>query len=135
MATKPLYQINALISAVDIYDETQSKLQSAINAELYQSASTAANEIKTFKNISVATTAWTNQSSSPDVSDFPWRAAITCSGIDTNYSADVRFAYDAISANSFAPVTNTAANTVYIYADAQPSGSISIPVIICTYIA
>lgn len=135
MATKPLYQINALISAVDIYDETQTKLQSAINADLYSKASTAENEIKTFKNISVATSSWVNQGSSADIADFPWRASITCSGVTANYSADVRFAYAAIAANSFAPVTNTASNTVYIYADAKPSAAVSIPVIICTYIA
>lgn len=132
MSTKPLYQMDALLSAVDIYDENLESLQTTINSNLNARVSNALRRVATFTNASVPTSAWVQQGT-PDIDDFPWRAAITCTGITADYSADVRFDYDDIAENSFAPVTSTAANTVYIYADAQPSSAITIPAIICVY--
>ena len=137
MATKPLYQMDALLSAVDIYDENLESLQTTINANLSSRASEALRRVATFVNIDVLDSAWVEQTNNPDIADFPWRAAVACPGITSNYSADVRFYYDDIANNSFAPVTNTAQDVVYIYADEQPSSGasakITIPAIICVY--
>lgn len=133
MATKPLYQMDALLSAVDIYDENLHSLQTTINANLSDRSSKALQRVATFINAQVPVNAWVQQTSNPDVADFPWRAPVACVGITTNYSADVRFYYNDIANNSFAPVTNTAQDIVYIYADAKPSSAITIPAIICVY--
>ena len=136
MATKPLYQMDALLSAVDIYDENLHSLQTTINANLSDRSSKALQRVATFINVEVPDSAWVQQTNNPDIADFPWRASVSCPGITPDYSADVRFYYKDIANNSFAPVTNTAQNTVYIYADAQPSSTnnkITIPAIICVY--
>lgn len=70
----------------------------------------------------------------PTYNNYPWRGMLACTGVDTHYSADVRFSYSNITEGIFAPVTDTGMNTVYIYSATRPYNSVSVPVIICTYI-
>lgn len=85
----------------------------------------------TFAYKVVATTDWV---SDPTYSDYGYgyRASISCTGVDTNYSADVRFGMTEANGGVFSPITYTERGVVYIYASETPSSSITIPAIICT---
>lgn len=85
-------------------------------------------QILTFTNKNIAVASWV-----PDTTyaEYPYRASVTCSGVDANYVPNVIF--DAMDCNEgiFAPVANSASNAVYIYANAKPSAAITIPTIQC----
>ena len=83
-------------------------------------------ELLSFSNVSVAVSAW---ASNTTYSEFPYRAAITCSGVTANHIADVNFAVNEAISGNFAPVCETAANVVYIYAKTKPTAAITIPTI------
>lgn len=85
-------------------------------------------QILTFTNKTVATSAWTNVGT---YADYPYRAAISCTGVDTNYVPNVTFGVTECSSGLYAPVAISASNIVYIYANAIPSTAITIPTIQC----
>ena len=85
-----------------------------------------------FNNISVSSSDWVNQGSSPDVVGYPFRASIATNGTTANYSPDVRFSITPAVSGIFAPVATCANNVTYIYASEQPSGNTAINTIICT---
>lgn len=97
----------------------------------------AGGEVFTFTNVLVATTDWVNEADSdatPTYEDYPYRADITATEITSEYSPDVRFAYAQIVEGIYAPVADTGAGIIKIYASEVPSADITIPVIICTKI-
>lgn len=83
----------------------------------------------TFSDKVVATTDWISDST---YSDYGYRASISCTGVDSTYSADVRFGMTEANGWVISPITDTASGVVYIYASETPSSSITIPAIICT---
>lgn len=82
-----------------------------------------------FTNKSVATTAWSDDTT---YSDFPKRAKIPCSGVTTNFYPEVVFSPNDAMSGEFCQVASTYAGGVYIYAASVPSGTVTIPTIICT---
>lgn len=81
----------------------------------------------TFANKSVATSAW---ASNATYDDYPYRAAVACSGVTADMFAEVVLSpADALSGN-IAPVCQTYAGGVYLYAKAVPSAAVTIPTII-----
>lgn len=63
---------------------------------------------------------------------YAYKASIPVTDVTADYSPDVRFDFnDAVSGN-FAPVADTAAGEVIIYAASVPAAAITVPVIICT---
>ena len=93
------------------------------------SAQMAADAVKlTFTNKSVAASAFVSNST---YSDFPYRAAVALTGVTAAMVPEVFFGLtDAMSGN-FAPVAESYAGGVYIYAAAKPSATITIPTILC----
>lgn len=85
-----------------------------------------------FTNKTVETTDWVDQSSDPDIADYPYRAAITTTGTTSDFSPDVRFDLDEAVSGIFAPIAVSDSNVVYIYASTVPASDITIPAIICT---
>ena len=92
-------------------------------------AKLAADAVKlTFTNKSVAASAFVSNST---YSDFPYRAAVTLTGVTAAMVPEVFFGLtDAMSGN-FAPVAESYAGGIYIYAAAKPSATITIPTILC----
>lgn len=84
--------------------------------------------IVSFKNKSVATTAWVSDTT---YADYPYRAAISCSGVTADHIPDVTLSTADANSLNFAAVANTAANVVYIYAAEKPTASITVPTIEC----
>ncbi len=85
-----------------------------------------------FSNISVPTSAWVDQSETPDVLGFPYRATITASGVASSFSPDVRFSSENATSGNLAPVAICELDCVYIYAKSIPTESVAISSIICT---
>ncbi len=85
-----------------------------------------------FNNITVLPADWTDQSASPDIPGYPFRASLTTSGVTSDYSPDVRFDITAATLGTLAPVAKCTNGVVYIYASAAPTQNIEISTIICT---
>ena len=82
----------------------------------------------TFTNKSVAASAFASNST---YSDFPYRAAVALTGVTAAMVPEVFFGLtDAMSGN-FAPVAESYAGGIYIYAAAKPSATVTIPTILC----
>lgn len=84
------------------------------------------NNIIVKSNVSVATSAWTSDST---YADFGYKADISFSGCSADYFADVVFAPSEAMSGKFAPICATGTNKVTIYASEVPSASITIPTI------
>lgn len=86
-------------------------------------------------NITVSTTDWVDESAggeTPTYTDYPYKAEIEATGIDENYSPDVRFSLTQVYSGIYAPVADTDTDKVIIYASEIPANSIVIPAIICS---
>lgn len=80
-------------------------------------------------NVSVPASAWALQST-PTYAAFPYRASITVPWITADMTPEVIFSpTDAISGN-YAPVADTAINTVYIYAKSAGAVAITLPSVV-----
>ena len=94
-----------------------SNTSSGLSATTVQGAVDELTSLK-FTNKSVAASAWSavSTSASDYYADFPYKANITCSGVTANHFAEVVLSpADAIS-GEIAPINQTAANKVTIYA-------------------
>lgn len=81
----------------------------------------------TFTSKSVATSAWLSDST---YTDFPYRAAVACTGVTAAMFAEVVLSPTDATSGNIAPVCQTYAGGVYIYAKAVPDAAITIPTII-----
>ena len=81
----------------------------------------------TFTSKSVATSAWTSNTT---YDDYPYRAAVACSGVTAAMFAEVVLSPTDATSGNFAPVCQTYAGGVYLYAKAVPDAAITIPTII-----
>ena len=84
-------------------------------------------DITTKTNTTVATTAWADDTT---YADFPFRASIPITGCTASHKPDVTFKLtDAMSGN-YAPVCESYAGGIYIYAAAKPTATLTIPTIL-----
>ena len=83
-------------------------------------------DVLTFLNISVAASAWTTDST---YAAFPYRAAISCNNVTADYIPEIHFNVTEATSGNYAPVAQSAAGVIYIYAASKPSGAITIPTI------
>ena len=95
---------------------------------------TFAEVTKVYTNTSVAASAWgtytaTLTGESDIVSEYPYKADITLSGITANHCAKVSFAPAEIADGVFAPYNNTQSGKIRIYAKSAPIEAITIPTI------
>ena len=81
----------------------------------------------TFTSKSAATSAWLSDST---YTDFPYRAAVACTGVTAAMFAEVVLSPADATSGNFAPVCDTYAGGVYLYAKAVPDTAITIPTII-----
>lgn len=102
---------------------------SNLGSNVVTAAKLAADAVKlTFTNKSVAASAFASNST---YADFPYRAAVALTGVTAAMIPEVFFGLtDAMSGN-FAPVAESYAGGIYIYAAAKPSAAVTIPTILC----
>lgn len=77
-------------------------------------------------SVSVPTSAWTSNAT---YSDFPYRASIAITGCTANHKPDVTFSVSDAISGKFAPVAESYAGGVYIYASEIPTAAMTIPTI------
>ena len=83
----------------------------------------------TAENVSVAANAWALQSS-PTYADYPYRAAITVTGVTSSMFPEVIFSPEDATSGNYAPVATSATNTIYIYAKSEGAVAITVPSIL-----
>ena len=128
---------NVSLAAADVgarpntWTPTASEVGAIPNASGSVTRSNLASDAKvlSFTNKTVATSAWVSDTS---YTDFPYRAAVACAGVTTKHYAEVTFAPADAMSGSFAPVVESYAGGVYIYANEIPVAALTIPTIVCT---
>ena len=85
-------------------------------------------QLLVFANKTVSTSSW---ASSAAYTGYPFAASISCSGVTSDYVADVVFSPSDADGGNFAPVAVTGSGTVTIYAVEKPSSTVTIPTIKC----
>ena len=81
----------------------------------------------TFTNKTVATSAWASDTT---YADFPFRAAVPCTGVTESMFVQVVLAPEDATGGNFAPVCRSYTGGVYLYAKATPEAEITIPTIV-----
>ena len=123
-------RLNNLMTLIKAYvDGAVSALASSVSGimeDVNSSIDALERGILQFENKTVAVAAWKSDST---YSDYPYRAAITCTGVTAEHVPDVVFA--ASDMGKTCPFAQTGAGVVYIYAKEIPADTITIPVIEC----
>lgn len=81
----------------------------------------------TFVDKAVATSAWASDTT---YADFPFRAAVPCTGVTESMFVQVVLAPEDATGGNFAPVCRSYTGGVYLYAKATPDAEITIPTIV-----
>lgn len=81
-----------------------------------------------FANTSVPASSFVSDST---YADYPYRAAVTLSGVTSSMTPEVTFSVAALAETEFAPVAECYNGGVYIYAAEQPPATVIIPTILC----
>lgn len=82
-----------------------------------------------FENITLATTAWVEDST---YEEFGYKVDIACEGVTDEFFSDVVFGVSEATSGNYAPISLTGDGIVTIYAVQQPENDIAIPTIICS---
>ena len=114
------------IADISFVNENMDKIDAALkNVEDAADGSGNAS-INTATNTSVPVSAWASDTT---YTDFPFRAGITITGCTANHKPDVTFSLtDAVSGN-YAPIAESYAGGIYIYAAEKPTAALTIPTI------
>lgn len=104
-------------------------LEAGTNVSLNQSGSTltinaTAPSVLTFSNnVTVATSAWSNAGT---YTAYPFRASVAYAGVTADYFPDIVFNPNNADFGKLAPICETYAGGVYIYASEQPGAAVNI---------
>ena len=104
-------QMNTLLSKVSPMETTVNNLT---------------NKIKFFTNQNVAVTAWAADNT---YAQYPYRASIALSGVTSSHYPEVIFSLADATSGYFAPVCQSYAGGIYVYASTIPVAAITIPTI------
>lgn len=89
------------------------------------------NPTRAFGPQTVATSAWASDTTY-SAQGYGFRASVPLSGVTADHIPDVTFAMaDAVSGN-LAPLADTYAGGIYIYAKEQPTATVNIASVVCT---
>lgn len=122
---KPADNENADIADINENMDILDAAMKSLSDDVEEAAAAAGNtDIITASSLSVPTSTWTSDTT---YEEFSYRAAITIAGCTAAYKPDVTLSLaDAMSGN-FAPIAESYAGGVYIYAAAVPDTSMTIP--------
>lgn len=81
-----------------------------------------------FADTTIATSDWEEDET---YADFPYKAVLTCEGVNDQYVAQVIFNVEEVIAGIYAPVNKTGDGNITIWASEVPADDIIIPTIIC----
>ena len=81
-----------------------------------------------FTDVSVPSSAWQEDET---YGDYPFRAAVNLEGVTEDFAPSVVFSPADAMSGSFAPVAESYAGGVYIYANESPAETVTIPSIVC----
>lgn len=105
--------------------------QGQLLAKGASSAEWVDNPTRAFGPQTVATSAWA-ANTTYSAQGYGFRASVPLSGVTADHIPDVTFAMaDAVSGN-LAPLADTYAGGIYIYAKEQPSATVNIASVVCT---
>ena len=85
-------------------------------------------EVKIFSGVSVAASAWVNDST---YAAYPYAASIACPGVTASHVPEVVFGATEAASGNFAPVALSGSGTVKIYAATKPTAAITVQSITC----
>ena len=85
-------------------------------------------EVKIFSGVSVAASAWVNDSA---YAAYPYAASIACPGVTASHVPEVVFGATEAASGNFAPVALSGSGTVKIYAATKPTAAITVQSITC----
>lgn len=85
-------------------------------------------EVKIFSGVSVAASAWVNDST---YAAYPYAASIACPGVTASHVPEVVFGATEAASGNFAPVALSGNGTVKIYAATKPTAAITVQSITC----
>ena len=85
-------------------------------------------EVKIFSGVSVAASAWANDST---YAAYPYAASIACPGVTASHVPEVVFGATEAASGNFAPVALSGSGTVKIYAATKPTAAITVQSITC----
>ena len=85
-------------------------------------------EVKIFSAVSVAASAWVNDST---YAAYPYAASIACPGVTASHVPEVVFGATEATSGNFAPVALSGSGTVKIYAATKPTAAITVQSITC----
>lgn len=85
-------------------------------------------EVKIFSGVSVAASAWVNDST---YAAYPYAASIACPGVTASHVPEVVFGAAEAASGNFAPVALSGSGTVKIYAVTKPTAAITVQSITC----
>ena len=85
-------------------------------------------EVKIFSGVSVAASAWVNDST---YAAYPYAASIACPGVTASHVPEVVFGAAEAASGNFAPVALSGSGTVKIYAATKPTAAITVQSITC----
>lgn len=124
---KPADNENADIADINDNMDIIDAAMKCISDDVEDAAAAAGNaDIITTTNTSVPVSAWTADTT---YDNFPFRAAIAITGCTADHKPDVTFSLaDAMSGN-FAPISETYAGGVYIYAAETPEAAVTVSTI------
>lgn len=124
---KPLGNENADIADINDNMDIIDAAMKNISDNVGDAAAAAGNaDIITATNISVAVSAWAADTT---YDDFPFRAAIAIAACTAEYKPDVTFSLDDSMSGNFAPISETYAGGVYIYAAETPEAAVTVPTV------
>ena len=124
---KPADNENADIADINDNMDIIDAAMKNISDDVEDAAAAAGNaDIITTTNTSVPVSAWTADTT---YDDFPFRAAIAITGCTADYKPDVTFSLADSMSGNFAPIAETYAGGVYIYAAETPETAVTVPTI------
>ena len=85
-------------------------------------------EVKIFSGVSVAASAWVNDST---YAAYPYAASIACPSVTASHVPEVVFGATEATSGNFAPVALSGSGTVKIYAATKPTTAITVQSITC----
>lgn len=103
------------LSTNDFSDDEKTKLSNVNSSAIVKN------------NIAVATSAWASDTT---YESYPYRASVAITGCTANHVPDVAFSLEDVSEGNLAPLAETYAGGIYIYAKEKPSAQITVPTIL-----
>lgn len=91
-------------------------------------------KVLSFTNVSVASADWELEAT-PTYADFPYRIAVSLTGVTANHFPQVVLSPTDAMSGAFCPVVDSYEGGVYIYSDGTNEADMTIPVIVCTPVA